>query len=881
MSEIEKKRRAEYKRKRKNWIVFQTVIAIILAVVMISSFITYQVMNQTYYIEYTEDSSVDYKVYLKENDFYDEEFLGKDQSYIASLIESVKADFVYKINMEAQGVDYDYTYSVDSELRITDRFSNATIFSQIEKIKPEQKLSENSNNKLVISESVDVDYGKYNELANKFVETYKLTNASSNLILTMHVNVLSACEEFENDAKNEYVVSLNIPLVSNTLEIMMTSTVPSSESKIVACERGIYKDTSLNISIATGILELICLIILIIFIYATRNTDINYAIKVKRLVSAYRSYIQKINNEFDREGYQVLLVDTFSEMLEIRDTIQSPVLMSENEDKTRTEFIIPTNTKILYMYEIKVDDYDLIYNTEEPTVEVVEEDNGEELVEPVEVTVEEPVAEEPVTEEEPEPVVEEPVAEEEPEPVTEEPVAEEPAPEIVEEPLPEVETVVEIIEKEPELIVVEAPRVEFIEEPAPEVVEEPVAEEEPEPVVEEPVAEEEPVPEVVEEPAPEVVEEPVAVVVDTVEEVIEEEVAETVTAEMIESLIESGADTDSLRIVDGKIVSVRFRTSYMSRLIQSEPELQDYYTAVKNKLLSYKGVKARTSFTFESFNKGRIQCAKLNVKGTSLLVYIGLNPYEYDMEKYRLIDSGDKPKLDKVPMLIKVKSKKSLSTALYFIEEVMNKNGIPFAKEQNEDYHMPFETDEELVDRGLIKVILPGGVEIDEHTRIEKLDIGALLSTKRRTHETVVVENADKAPEVYEIDFVAEEDVDEELILAAVAEPDVTLSEIEYEDVPDEVYEEIAGHPGVEIVGVVWPERAHRNKIYRYDPNGHTIHDGDTVLVPTRDAHQNREVIRKATVAHGNHMIDPEALSHPLKKVIAIVTKKSTEDSVK
>ena len=60
--------------------------------------------------------------------------------------------------------------------------------------------------------------------------------------------------------------------------------------------------------------------------------------------------------------YQILEVDTFEELLEIRDTIQEPVLMSENEDKTCTTFIVPTNKNILYIYEVKVDDYDEIYN---------------------------------------------------------------------------------------------------------------------------------------------------------------------------------------------------------------------------------------------------------------------------------------------------------------------------------------------------------------------------------------------------------------------------------------------------------------------------------------------------------------------------------------
>lgn len=54
-------------------------------------------------------------------------------------------------------------------------------------------------------------------------------------------------------------------------------------------------------------------------------------------------------------------------MLEIRDTIQQPILMVESENKTGTYFIIPSNTKILYIYGIKVSDIEaqIIENSKE------------------------------------------------------------------------------------------------------------------------------------------------------------------------------------------------------------------------------------------------------------------------------------------------------------------------------------------------------------------------------------------------------------------------------------------------------------------------------------------------------------------------------------
>ena len=184
-----------------------------------------------------------------------------------------------------------------------------------------------------------------------------------------------------------------------------------------------------------------------------------------------------------------------------------------------------------------------------------------------------------------------------------------------------------------------------------------------------------------------------------------------------------GDDVSGKRLVNGQIVPVRFRTSFMSRLIQSESTIQDYYTALKNHILSYKGVKARTSWNFESFNLGRIQCVKLNVKGSSFLVYLGLDPKEYNVNKYHFVDVSDKPKLDKVPMMLKVKSDRALKYAIELIDEVMKKNGIVAGDIPSVDYHMPYESTDELCDRDLVKLILPEGMIIDENTIIERIDV--------------------------------------------------------------------------------------------------------------------------------------------------------------
>ncbi len=366
MSDAEKKKRAEYKKKRKRWLIVWSVLLAVLAIGIVISSIVYNRKTETVYIAYAERSAVDYKVKYKESEFYDEEWQGPNQAYVVSLIEQVGADFSYGLSMDSKNVNYEYTYGIDAQLKIVDNATKKAIFEPTYTLK-EAQTAQSASNKLAINERVEINYVEYNELAKKFVDTYGLSDATATLTVKMNITVVGSCKDFKNKSRNDYVVSLNIPVAVKTMEVQMTSTVPTGKSKVLACDSGFDKEAFKTALIILSAVEAGLILGFVAFVLGTRNEDINYSIKVKKLVANYRSYVQKINNGFDTAGYQLLAVDSFLEMLAIRDTIQSPILMSENKDQTRTVFFIPTNTKILYTYEIKVENYDELYKEADDT----------------------------------------------------------------------------------------------------------------------------------------------------------------------------------------------------------------------------------------------------------------------------------------------------------------------------------------------------------------------------------------------------------------------------------------------------------------------------------------------------------------------------------
>ncbi|MBE6702743.1 MAG: hypothetical protein E7585_04955 [Ruminococcaceae bacterium] len=385
MSETEKKRRADYRKRRRFVLILLAALLIAVTLASVSFGVALYHLDKTFYIDYTEEGKVDYTVALKPNNFYDTGTLPAGQSYIASLIDGVTARFHYTLQTEAENVSYEYSYWLDTQLVITDRSTQGALYNPTFPIKDKQTLTQANGSHLSINEMVSIDYNYYNEIADSFVKTYNLTNAESTLVAKMHVSVLSLCDEFHQNAQNEYVVSLSIPLTTKTVNVEMSSTAPSADNKILACENDFNRDLYLGAVTYGPLTAAVLLLALILTALLTRNTDISYSIKVKRLLSAYRSFIQQIQTPFDMGGYQVLRVTSFSEMLGIRDTINSPVLMYENDDKTCTQFIIPTSQQLLYIYELKVADYDALYGTAAQATVVADEE-----VVAVEIPAEEP-----------------------------------------------------------------------------------------------------------------------------------------------------------------------------------------------------------------------------------------------------------------------------------------------------------------------------------------------------------------------------------------------------------------------------------------------------------------------------------------------------------
>ena len=559
MSELEKIKRDEYQRKRKKFIWIQMLIVGILTLATIITSTLFISNNKNAYVGYTEEGKVIYRAYLADNDFYEEEYLNGSHAYVASLINKMTADFSYDVKMQIDNVNFQYAYKIDAQLIVKDKASKTKIYDSFYEVLYEE-TSDSSGDELKVRKLVEFDYQKFNKKADEFNRTYNLKNTENILLVKMTINVIGMCESFQNDNQDVYTITLSLPLMQTVVSPSVSATVPTGEQKIIVKDISSFENLKIS-AIVLGCLDLLATIILVLYIFLSIDKHIDYARKVKKLVSNYDSYIQQILTPFDFSSYQVLKINSFKGLLEIRDTVQSPLLMYENEDKTCSQFFITTAEKVLYLYEIEVEEETKINN---PNI------------------------------------------------------------------------------------------------------------------------------------------------------AINQEIAVTNVPETVESV--------------ENIAYVTYKKSYTSRLIQAEETLKNNYVIIKQELLAYKKVKARTSWNAETFSAGRIQCAKLTVRGKTLWLNLNLAPNNYVDTKYSIVDCSDKKKFAEVPVAVKIRSNRSVKYALELIRDMMSGLGIIRTDKQQEIITLPYEDTESLIKKGFIKEIYLG--KTDKNASVVKLNVGKMLKHK-------------------------------------------------------------------------------------------------------------------------------------------------------
>lgn len=304
-------------------------------------------------VSYQESSNVDYKVYLKKNDFYEEPYLGKNRIYVASLIDYININFNYVFSITDK-TNLNFIYNVKAKLLIQDDTEENIYFEkEYPLLDGSQLLKESDFYKF--DKNIKIDYGYYNDLANKFKTSYGVDTKSS-LVVYLDINKSNVNEEMYSFSDRKEV-SLTIPLSEKAVNIKMNyENINDSKEFLLSGSGFVFKN---------GLIFLIGLVFLGLSLFFFFKV-LNFISLLKGKKSFYDRYIAKILKEYDRlivnsktiisfDEYKVIKVERFEELLDVRDNLKLPIMYYNVSVHQKCHFYI-RHEDTIYLLTIKAID---------------------------------------------------------------------------------------------------------------------------------------------------------------------------------------------------------------------------------------------------------------------------------------------------------------------------------------------------------------------------------------------------------------------------------------------------------------------------------------------------------------------------------------------
>ncbi|MCI8476368.1 MAG: hypothetical protein HFE42_04915 [Clostridia bacterium] len=170
---------------------------------------------------------------------------------------------------------------------------------------------------------------------------------------------------------------------------------------------------------------------------------------------------------------------------------------------------------------------------------------------------------------------------------------------------------------------------------------------------------------------------------------------------------EDDDDDESSTFVTEGVERVRYDRSFKAKHIQMKDESKEWYSTLKNELLSYQRVKSRLSWRKETFRIGRMPLARFVIRGKTLCLLLAIEPSGLQGTKFTVDDVSAVAATADTPCQYRIKSARRAKYAKELIGIVMkelNMRKIPDYVAQ--DFFVPYEGTVALMEKGLTKRVV-------------------------------------------------------------------------------------------------------------------------------------------------------------------------------
>lgn len=343
--------------KHRNQIFKKIIISILLVIAMVVqfSFLSYLFKaispnsnENNVIMSYTSSGKFDYKVYLKQNDFIEKEYIDQGEAYILDLIDHIQITSLYNFKSTSK-TNVTGTNKLIAKLKVyykesSDKNNNPEVMNKEKTL--DEKVMNFDDSKYSTIGTYDIYLDEYIKMINEFQSHVKIA-------VDAYLEI-SQINDFNGKVGgatyfNKYTNTLKIPLSDSVVEIEN----PKSEEKTEKVYEGDLVKTNKTVmsyiviaNIITFII--ICLLLKRLFMFTNKS---DYQRKLNKILKNYDDVIVNTKTMIDVKNYKLIKIEDFKEMLNLSRELLLPIMNYEMIKDEETCFYI-IKEDIIYMYII-------------------------------------------------------------------------------------------------------------------------------------------------------------------------------------------------------------------------------------------------------------------------------------------------------------------------------------------------------------------------------------------------------------------------------------------------------------------------------------------------------------------------------------------------
>ena len=335
----------------KKRMVFYTIISMVFMILSYLFIVSGIDMKTKIYVKYQQVDDISYVVNLLPNTVYENDYLNMGGNYIGSLVKDIDLDLKYNL-IYARNITGYYVYNLKGTL----------VASEGEDILWEKNydlladkvtvLDQNKVKDIRVKDRTSIDYQKYVNEINDFNKKYNM-EVSGVLLVSFKLKTTLDFTGFKNTYDDTKEVKMVIPVTNEVFKIKILDDNREFDSyNEMTNKEGVnylflvFGALCLSVGIAF-------LMVVIKNLLEINNKENKYVKELKKILNEHGDEIVNVYEFNNAKKYNLIYVDSFKELLDVYDKVDSPISFKELKKNQKAVFLIIENDNA-WIYILKV-----------------------------------------------------------------------------------------------------------------------------------------------------------------------------------------------------------------------------------------------------------------------------------------------------------------------------------------------------------------------------------------------------------------------------------------------------------------------------------------------------------------------------------------------